>query len=461
MRSQHIYFLGLDHPTMTGMAVATKQLGFAVSGVGRSIDPILAQQLAEAGVHHYQSYQAQHIDPDCLMVVGPHLTRQNVELKMAQRMNIDIISLAQLVQQISQHQHQLVVINSAATAALIANILQQPSLAADLVCSQLASPTDQWPEPSAVHFAAKPWLVVDSQWQPASTLDKATEWLYYQPNILIALQPPHFKPGPSYYRDLQHLIDHLKPAQAKKTVAVIMDTDHRLLSMLKQAKLAYITFGQSTSADIRATDITYSTHQTSFDLHLPSHQKQHISIQQVGLQGLYQSLAAIAASSALETPLSDILLRLGNSNGLYYDHLLLHSLNDIRLVELALPWPQDTSMLLTRLKQQYLADDSAKLWLVVEDRHYVSLINSPITTETLLADVIINLQDGLEVAPSSRLPKKPISDVTYHLPVEQACHFIAQHAAPGDLICHLHDQWQTNQYLDQLASAIRGVWGTD
>ncbi len=438
MIKQHLYFLGLDQPIMAGLAVATKQLGFAVSGSADQLPPPLDEQLNQAGIHSYSRYQSQHINPDSLIVVGPQIAKQNPELRTAQKLKLEVVSVAQLIQQLAAKQQQVVVIGSPLTAALVASSLQSTKNSADIISHQVLATTNHWSHPSAVHYAAKKTLVIDTDWQPASCLDAAAEWLYLSPSIVILAHEPSRKLSSTYYKDLLHLLKHMADSQSASTVQVILhDQDKQSLRLVKQVNLKYSTYGQTSAADWRATKIKYTTQNSTFGADFQAKPLELLTSQFIGQQGVAAVMATLACAHALEVDMSQALTEIGNSNGLLTWDTLQATVQDIHIIESILPWSSDLELHINRVRQQFLLPKTdARLWLLISQDEYSHLSPSVIKKALNETDIIIRI-DTPDTSRSSSVASPP-QPIHYSIPVDELPRFIAKHVSPNDLIYYIH-----------------------
>src|SRR5690606_27280108 len=102
---QHLYFLGIAGQTMSGLAIASKQAGFKVSGVDGMAYPPATDSLDAAGIHYHTSYDASHLEEGMVVVLGNAIPQDNVELKQAQKMKLEMVSFPQLIEQLTAKQH--------------------------------------------------------------------------------------------------------------------------------------------------------------------------------------------------------------------------------------------------------------------------------------------------------------------------------------------------------------------
>src|SRR5690606_22422906 len=145
-----------------------------------------------------------------VIVVSPDILANNPELVAAQKMGLEIVSLAQLIQQLSQDQFRIVVIGSSLASLSIATAISSAKQSVDLICQQLINPSINQHEISAVHYTGQPQVVIDASLQPASVIDKASQVLYYQPHLLVVADNPDQTWSTADYKNLLHLLKDMK-----------------------------------------------------------------------------------------------------------------------------------------------------------------------------------------------------------------------------------------------------------
>lgn len=455
---QRLYFIGLEQPAMTGLAIISKELGFAVSGSGKDIAPMLAQQLKRAGIHWYDRYATQHLPEDGVVVISPQLTKNNIELKQAIKQELEIVSQAQLIQQLSQNQQRLVVLGSSLAASHIHRVLQSASqTTVDYIGQQLKIDPQDSQHPKAVFFQASPQLVIEASLDQASCLDLASQALYYQPHQLVVVSPqPGYRHPVSYYKNLQHLLDDMVDVESDITTRVfIVGQDKKTTDMVIRSGLGYVTCGQQSTDDWQARKVELLDHKTVAWLYQGKKQIDMISLMQSGQQALWSALAGIAVADSHGIDTTQALLSINSHDDLHYhqqhttinpDNCLISLLLDHRFIT-------DLQYQLAAHRQANFKAEDQKVWLIALDQASDILANYPKAKELLPSlDVLLIGQSNQVKAKPAHLTKA--ASAVYCMSIEQIIRFVQQNIGHNDVLFSISSA-QSN--LAELTSLHRGL----
>src|SRR5690606_29307016 len=183
MKQQHLYFLGIAGQTMSGLAIAAKQAGFKVTGSDASAYPPATDALEEAGIHYETTFDPSRISDDMTIILGNAIPLDNPELKYAIRHKLPILSYPQLVEQLTNKQHRIVVAGThgkTTTSTLIAKLLDTAGQHPDVILG-MSSPYFG----GSVRLKGAKKVVIEGDEYSASHLDSASKFLYYHPQVLV------------------------------------------------------------------------------------------------------------------------------------------------------------------------------------------------------------------------------------------------------------------------------------
>lgn len=435
---QHLYFIGLEYPTMTGLAMAAKELGFIVSGSGSSLSPSLAHQLKEAGLHYYDRYAASHLAEDCVVVISPDTPVNNPELQQARQRQLEIISQAQLIQQLSQNQQRLVVLGSSLAAAQIYQTLQVGGqTAVDYIGRQPLFPTQDNPQPRSVIFQASPQLVIEANLDPSSCLDQASQALYYQPHLLVIISPEDgYHHTVAYYKTLQHLLSDMVEVDCLLPIRVILvGQDKKALDLVIRSGLTYQTGGLQARDDWQAKKIDYLPQKTVGWLYQGKQQIDMVSLPHLGQQALWSALASLAVDDLFQIDQSQALLAITGQSSLYYQGRHWSREPDNRLVQILLDqyFTTDLQLHLAKHLQANPPAEEQHLWLILLDHH-----PQTVTRYHRLIAALPHL-DILLISDSAQ-PQLKLSQLTktasavYCMSIDQMVRFTRQNIGHNDLL---------------------------
>jgi UDP-N-acetylmuramate: L-alanyl-gamma-D-glutamyl-meso-diaminopimelate ligase len=363
---QHLYFLGIAGQTMSGLAIASKKAGYLVSGVDGVAYPPTTTALDEAGIDYFTRYAAGHITEEMTIVLGNAIPKDNVELQQAVAMNVPILSFPQLIEQLTQHQHRIVVAGThgkTTTTTLIAWLLESAGQSPDVIIG-MASPL--FGGSARLQGAAK--VVIEGDEYSSSDLDKASKFLYYHPDVLVltSLEFDH----PDMFADMaameaayRHLLEDL----SSEATIVACGDDARLMSLLKKSGKKAITYGVNEQSDWQARNIHFGPNETSFDVYHGEVRQERWTMQLAGEHNVLNALAALIVAEIEQVTTLDMANGLLGFAGASRRFEVAGEVNNITVIDDYAHHPTAVAVTLQAARQRY---PKGKLWAYFKPHTY-------------------------------------------------------------------------------------------
>ncbi len=292
----HIYFIGIGGISMSGLAEILLTEGFTISGSDRAPSD-LTRILTECGASVYYGQREENITPDIdLIVYTAAIKSDNPELAAAKKLNIPVLTRAQLLGQMMKNYRIPVAISGTHGKTTTTSMISQILLDAD-VDPTLSIGGVYKPIGGNIRVGASEYFVTEA-------CEYTNSFLSFFPKISIILniEEDHL----DFFKDIQDIRDSfhrfalLLPEDG--TLIINKDIDH-VEEITAGLSCRVVTYGFSPSSDYSASQITYDAFGCpSFHLMHGDAKEEVFSLKVHGKHNVSNALAAIALADVLGIP---------------------------------------------------------------------------------------------------------------------------------------------------------------
>ena len=285
-RVKKVHFVGIGGIGMSGIAELLLNLGFDVSGSDITESPII-EKLIRLGADVHMGHSIINLTDADVLVYSSAVQKDNPEIQAAYEKNIPVIRRAEMLGELIAVKETSIGVGGThgktTTSSMIGTVLSEGHLDPTLVVGGLVKTID-----SNAKLGAGNIIVVE-----ADEFDRSFLALRPTISIITNIELEHI----DCYDDLEDLqqafIQFANAVPFYGAVIACADSP-ALLEITPEIKRPVITYGLSTGAKIRATNICYNETQTVYTLWEHEHENGTIKLNVPGEHNVVNSLAAIA-----------------------------------------------------------------------------------------------------------------------------------------------------------------------
>ena len=297
MKKAHI--IGVAGVAMSATAKLLLDAGWSVSGSDDCFYPPASDYVEKLGITFHHGYRPSNIPEDVdVVIIGRNakLTPEtNIEVEHAHSMGVAIQSFPEVVAELVQEKHRIVVAGSYGKST-VTSILSWVSLQAKKDPSYFigAYPIDM---EYTSHKGDGDVAVIEGDEYPTAHWDDSSKFLHFNADdvLLTAVEHDHVNVFPTYKDYVQPFIELLKGIPEHGLLVAC--TDNKGVSDVVKYAPQYITYGLNDEALWRAENIVYGE-ETTFDL---THDGERIVTLTTQLLGEHNVQNIVGASAMLLT----------------------------------------------------------------------------------------------------------------------------------------------------------------
>lgn len=280
---------------MGGLALASQQQGFIVSGLDETAGPPMSDWLDENSLNWTTKYSPELLkDVDTIVISGHHGKEDHPIIKEARERNLKILSFAELFGQLTMGKKVIAVAGThgkTTTTSLIAWIIESAGLKPDYLIG-----VRPFNFKSSSRLENAKIVVVEADEYKASTLDDQPKFNYYHPDTLILTSIEHDHPDAyptmdSYLNAFKKLVGDL-PKIGKMIVCA---DDELALEVSKSSAAQVITYSLR-SGNFTAKNIDFNEKGISYQVIKNGESLGELTASVYGKHNVANSLAAVAAT---------------------------------------------------------------------------------------------------------------------------------------------------------------------
>ena len=288
----HLYFVGIVGHAMRGLALASRELGFTVTGFDPGADEGPGTEwLARHEIHWTREFKPHDLDGvTAVIITGAHVSPDAPVIIAAEKHGIAIKSYAQLFGELTRGKHVIDVAGThgkTTTTSLITWLLDSAGRQPDYLIGIRPFNFD-----TSVRLAGSDVVVAEGDEYRASPLETRSKIEYHHPDVLVLTSAEH--DHPDFFPDLASVIHKFRQVVAAMPQSgrlIIYAGDENVIKIAAAATTQLTTYGLD-SADYVARDIVYLPAGIEFDVIHGTEVMGHIAVQLFGKHNVLNTLAA-------------------------------------------------------------------------------------------------------------------------------------------------------------------------
>ena len=291
---QHIHFIGIGGIGMSGIAEVLLNLGYQVSGSDlRESDT--TQRLRSLGGEIRIGHRAEHITDPHVVVISSAVKQDNVEVLAARARQVPVIPRAEMLAELMRLKYAVAIAGAhgkTTTTSMVATVVAAGGLDPTVVIGGKLNSLG-----SNAKLGQGEFLVAEADESDGSFL-KLTPTIAVVTNI----DEEHL----DYYKDINEIKDAFLAFINKVPfygVAVLCLDQVHIQSLLPQVQKRHVTYGTSSQADYRISDVTLLPLGARFRVTDQGGDLGWFELAVPGLHNVSNSVAAIAVARELEIDL--------------------------------------------------------------------------------------------------------------------------------------------------------------
>ncbi|MGC8963978.1 MAG: UDP-N-acetylmuramate--L-alanine ligase [Brevinematia bacterium] len=288
-----IYFIGIGGIGMSALALIMKSKGYEVLGSDR-VESDKTKELSRIGISVFIGHKKENITKDIDLVVYTNaVTEENPELQEARRLNIKIISRAELLAEIEKNYFSIGIGGThgkTTTTSMVAKVLLDAGL-----------------DPTLANGGNLPYIggnarIGNSKYFVYEACEAFGSFLHFHPDIgvITSVDNDHIA---EYYKSMNNVIKafatYINNVKEEGTVIVNGDDPNVFLALMESGRVGCITYGIREGNHIIADKIQLKHKTTEFDVYFKDKLLTKMEINLPGIHNVYNSLATIGVAISL------------------------------------------------------------------------------------------------------------------------------------------------------------------
>lgn len=253
-----IHFTGIGGIGMSGIAEILNELGYQVQGSDLSANANV-KRLRAAGIQVRTPQQAENLQNVSIVVISTAIKNDNVELIEARRQSLPVVHRSEMLGELMRLRWSVAVAGThgkTTTTSIVSTLFDAARLDPTVINGGIIS---SWG--SNARLGAGDWMVVE-----ADESDGSFSRLKPTVAIVTNIDPEHLDYHGSFENLEQAFANFISsiPFYGFVTLCIDHPAVQRLLPTISDRRV--ITYGLSTNADIRATNLSHNNGQMTFDV---------------------------------------------------------------------------------------------------------------------------------------------------------------------------------------------------
>jgi UDP-N-acetylmuramate--alanine ligase len=286
-RINKIHFVGIGGSGMSGIAEVLHNMGFEISGSDIA-ENYGVKRLRSLGVRVFLGHKKENVRNIETLVYSSAVTRNNIEVRVAEKMRIPVISRAEMLAELMRVKFSIAVAGThgkTTTTSMIATILSTARKDPTFVVGGKLKV-----EESGAKLGKSVYLIAEADESDGSFLK-----LFPTVAVITNIEDDHL----DFYQSPENLLEAFEQFCNRVPFygSVILNTDcqksRRIIPFLNKR---VITYGLEGEPAVTARNIKHSIFDLSYELKLEGRSHGRITLQVGGMHKVMNSLAAIAVS---------------------------------------------------------------------------------------------------------------------------------------------------------------------
>jgi UDP-N-acetylmuramate--alanine ligase len=296
-RIEKIHFVGIGGIGMSGIAEVLLNLGYKVSGSDLRHSET-TERLASLGGEIHIGHARENLVDVNVVVTSTAVRDDNPEVVEAQARLIPVIPRAEMLAELMRMKYGIAIAGThgkTTTTSMVATVLTHGGIDPTIVIGGKLNTLG-----SNAKLGQGKFLVAEADESDGS-------FLKLSPTIAVVtnIDADHldFYSGIEEIKDI--FVDFINKIPFFGLAVLCLD-DRNVAEVIPRVKKRFITYGLSTQADIRATQIRLAGNSTSFTTHYKGDRMGEISYSMPGAHNVLNALACIAVAMELDVPFERI-----------------------------------------------------------------------------------------------------------------------------------------------------------
>jgi UDP-N-acetylmuramate--alanine ligase len=305
---KNIHFVGIGGIGMSGIAELLLTLGYQVSGSDLK-ESTATLRLRELGARIHIGHNASNLEEPDVVVYSSAVPPENVELLEADKRGIPVIKRAEVLAEFMRLKYGIAVAGAhgkTTTTSMVASVLTHGGLDPTVI---LGGRLNVWGGSNA-RLGEGDILVAEADESDGSFL-----LLYPTLAVVTNIDREHM----DHYRSMDALrnsfLEFVNRIPFYGKAFVCLD-DPELQHILPKIRKKYLTYGFSSQADLRASELLMEGQKVSFNVNLRDYEYGRVEVGMPGEHNVRNALAAIAVGLELNIPFEHIKSGLRDLGGL-------------------------------------------------------------------------------------------------------------------------------------------------
>jgi len=290
-RVRKVHFVGIGGIGMSGIAEVLLNLGYRVTGSDLA-ESDTTHRLQKLGAEIFLGHRAENLKEADVVVTSSAVRRDNPEVLAAQGGLIPVIPRAEMLAELMRMKYSIAVAGThgkTTTTSMIATVLAHGGLDPTAVIGGKLNAFG-----SNAKLGQGDLLVAEADESDGS-------FLRLTPTIAVVtnIDPEHL----DHYRNLEEIqtafLEFINKVPFYGLAVLCLDQEN-VQALIPRVSKRFVTYGLTTQANYRATDISFHGLSTTFRALADDHELGQISIRMPGLHSVYNALATIATAFELE-----------------------------------------------------------------------------------------------------------------------------------------------------------------
>ncbi|MEO8025934.1 MAG: UDP-N-acetylmuramate--L-alanine ligase [Bryobacteraceae bacterium] len=306
-RPQHIHFVGIGGIGMSGIAEVLLNLGYPISGSDAKLSPI-TDRLAHMGARVFEGHAAENIGDAKAVVVTSAVDERNPEVAAARQQQIPVIPRGELLAELMRLKFGIAIAGShgkTTTTSMVAALMSHAGLDPTVVVGGRVNQMGG----SNARVGQSEYLLVESDESDGSFLKLAPILA-----VVTNIDPEHL----DHYTDLEEIrsafLDFVNKVPFYGAAVLCLD-DENIQQILPGVKRRAVTYGTSTQADLRISDVEAGAFGSNFRLKMRGEDLGVFHLNVPGFHNVLNAAAAVAIGLEMEIPAPKIVEGLASFSG--------------------------------------------------------------------------------------------------------------------------------------------------
>jgi UDP-N-acetylmuramate--alanine ligase len=301
-----VHFVGIGGIGMSGIAEVLINLGYGVTGSDLAESDTI-HRLRGLGAEVFLGHRAENLREADVVVTSSAVRKDNPEVMAAQERLIPVIPRAEMLAELMRLKYAIAVAGThgkTTTTSMIATVLAHAGLDPTAVIGGKLNAFG-----SNAKLGQGELLVAEADESDGS-------FLKLPPTIAVVtnIDPEHL----DHYRDLGEIqaafLEFVNKVPFYGLAVLCLDHEN-VQALIPRISKRFVTYGLTTQANFRATDISFQGLMTAFRAFENDRELGQISIRMPGLHSVYNALATLAAARELDVSFEVVREALGSFSG--------------------------------------------------------------------------------------------------------------------------------------------------